>query len=154
MREYPTGTKRQAVVLVPFDATPNSLATAKTGVSLAQHTGARLVLFHAVHLNLTPYGPANPAWLKAALRQEAMELAEPLMRYAQARGVSVICVVEEGVQADTILNAAKKWDADVIMLAAQQRGRLARWFERRAHDRVIRAAQCPVLLLDARRAQV
>jgi nucleotide-binding universal stress UspA family protein len=141
---------RRPVIFVPFVATTESLRAAKKCVISAQQSGARLVLFHAVHLNLSPYGPANPIWLKAALRQEAVEMAEPVMRFAQALGVSVICVVEEGPTTSAILTAAKKWEVDVIVLAAEQRGWLARWFERRRVDRVIRAAECPVLVMDER----
>jgi nucleotide-binding universal stress UspA family protein len=147
------GSDQQPVILIPFDATMESLAGVKAAIAIAAKSGARLVLFHAVHLNLTPYGPVNPSWLRAALRQEAVMMVEPLMHFAQSLGVSVICVVEEGAPAVAINRAAKKWVADVIVLTAHQRGWLGKWFERRALDRVIRAAECPVMVLDANRGQ-
>ena len=86
---------RETSTVYAVARTPSSVhccvAAAKSAVSVALQAGARLVLFHAVHLNITPYGPANPSWLKTALRQEAVEMAEPIMRFAQTLGVPVIC---------------------------------------------------------------
>jgi nucleotide-binding universal stress UspA family protein len=145
--ERPAAPKRKPVVLVPIDFSANTPEAVKTGVKLALETGVRLVLVHAVHLNLLPYGPANPAWLQEALCQEAMEKAEPFMRLAQSAGVQTICAVEAGVQSEVILKAAKQWEADLIVLSARPRNWLAQLFRRRTVEQVVRAAACPVMVL-------
>ena len=91
---------------------------------------ARLILLHAIHLNLTPYGPANPTWLRAALCREALEKMEGIMARAQRLGVPVISVIEEGMPSKVITDAAKRWKIDLIVLA-QKRGRWARLFGQR-----------------------
>jgi len=139
--------KRQPVVLVPTDFSTEAEKTLDVATNLARQLGGRLVLFHAVHLNLTPYGPANPAWLSAALCQEAMQKAEPLLLRAQAAGVPAMCVVEPGAQSAAILRAAEKWQADMILLMTRQRRWFERLFRRRIYERVIRKARCPVLVL-------
>ena len=145
--ERPFAPKRTAVIFVPTDLSATATEAARVGITLARETGGRLVLFHVVHLNLTPYGPANPAWLKAALWQEAVTAAAPLLKRAQAMGVTATCVVEEGEPISAILKGAKQKEANIIVLATHQPGWLARWFRRRIVERVIRDADCPVLVL-------
>jgi len=69
------------------------------------------------------------------------------MNLAQAAGVRVTCVVDEGVQAHTILKNAEKWKAHIIVLTTRQRGRFARLFRRRTVDQIVREANCPVMVL-------
>jgi nucleotide-binding universal stress UspA family protein len=140
------------VVLVPMDFSAASFKAAQFGIKLARDSQASLILIHAIHLNLAPYGPANPARLKAGLGCEAIEKAGPIMVRAREAGVNVTCVVEEGVPAAVIAKAAKRWKARAIILATTKRGRLARLFGNRITEKVIRGANCPVMVLETKEA--
>jgi nucleotide-binding universal stress UspA family protein len=139
--------KRKPAILLPVDFSANSLEAVKTGVRLALETDARLVLLHVVHLNLIPHGPANPAWLREALCEEAREQAQPLMNFAQSAGVQALCAVEAGVQSEVILQVARQWEAELIVLSARPRNWFARLFRRRTVEEVVRSAKCPVMVL-------
>jgi nucleotide-binding universal stress UspA family protein len=51
----------------------------------------------------------------------------------------------EGEPAETIIEAAKEWRADAIVLGSDSRGRLAHFLLGSTADTVIRRAPCPVL---------
>ena len=116
-------------------------------MSVARPAHGRLLLIHAIHLNLDPYGPAGVSRLKAELCQEAFARSEEVMVRAQKAGVSAICAVEEGEPASVIVRAARRWEADLIVLTASGRGGFARLFRRSTTERVIQQAGCPVFVL-------
>jgi nucleotide-binding universal stress UspA family protein len=140
------------VVLVPMDFSAASFKAAQFGIKMARDSQASLILIHAIHLNLAPYGPANPARLKAGLGSEAIEKAGPIMVWAREAGVNAACVVEEGTPAAVIAKAAKRWKARAIILATTKRGRWARLFGNRITEKVIREAKCLVMVLETEEA--
>ncbi len=139
---------RKPVVLVPMDFSPASHEAARFGTDIARRSNALLLLVHAVHLNLSAYGPANPAWLKAGLCQEAMAKAEPILTIAQGAGVLGLCTVEEGSPAAVIANVAKRWSAEIIILGARKRGILSRMFSPRTIEKVVEQVKCPVIVVN------
>lgn len=141
------GAQRSDIIFVPLDLAADSFEAARVGINIARKTGGQVLLFHAVHLNVSPYGPANLSRLKAGLVQDARNKVEPLLRFARAVGVRASCVVEEGAAAKAILNGARQRAAGVIVLAARQRSRLARWFRRGIVEQVLQEATCPVMVL-------
>ena len=143
---------RKPVILVALGPSRSSLIAAEWATEVARKMDAALVLVHAVHLNLTPYGPANPAWLKAGLCQEAMARAEPIMTRGQAAGVAVTCAVEEGAPAAVIAKAARRWHAQAIVLAPSKSGLVKRLFGRHTVEKVLHEAECPVVILESSRS--
>ena len=141
---------RRPVIIVAMDDSQASNFAADWATDMGQKMGASVVLVHAIHLSLTPYGPANPAWLKVGLRQEAMTQAEPIMMRAQSYGVPVTCAVEEGAPAEVVIKAARRWHAQAIIMAAPKTGGFLKWlFGGRTLEQVIRDAECPVIVLES-----
>jgi nucleotide-binding universal stress UspA family protein len=124
------------VVLVPVDLTSDSLTAVQMGINFAREMGGRIVLFHAVHLNLMPYGPANLAQLKADLRREAMTFMERLVHFSKTAGVAASCALGEGVAATAIVSAAKQLQAELVVLTSRERSWLGRLFGRGTVERV------------------
>jgi nucleotide-binding universal stress UspA family protein len=141
------GAAGKPVVLVPLDFSPASIQAANYGIKIARDSHGLLLLVHAVHLNLTPYGPANLTWLTAGLCREAMTKAEPILIRAQEAGVTAICAIEKGAPAMVIANVAKRWAAKVIVLGIPKRGMLGRLFGEGIVKKVKHAAECPVIVL-------
>jgi len=131
---------------VPTDLSPASLAAAEHGLRIAQDNAALLLLVHVIHLNLSPYGPANPRWLKSALCQEAMEKTAPFMNRAQNAGVTALCAIEEGAPSTVITKLATRWKASMIVLAGRRRGFFSRLFGRGTLEHVISNVHCPVVV--------
>jgi nucleotide-binding universal stress UspA family protein len=149
VRTAPRKPTRRPEIMVPVDFSPESMRAADYAINVAQRTRARLILLHAVHLNLTPYGPANPAWLRAALCREALEKMEGIMTRAQQADVPAISVIEEGPPVKVISQVAKRWKVDLMVMASHRRGKWARFFGQRIRERVVRGAECPIVVVQA-----
>jgi nucleotide-binding universal stress UspA family protein len=141
--------QRKPIILVPTDLSPASLAAAEHGLRIAQDNAALLLLVHVIHLNISPYGPANPRWLKTALCHEAMEKTAPFMSRAESAGVTALCAIEEGAPSTVITKLAARWKASMIVLAGHRRSFLSRLFGRGTLEHVISNAQCPVVVCPA-----
>ena len=62
-------------------------------------------------------------------------------------GTKVSCHARPGIALDAILEEATSFEADLIVLPASGRNRVARFFLGSTADRVIREARCPVLVI-------
>lgn len=137
-----------AVIVVAVDFSPDSLAAVRVGASLAQDTQAKLILCHAIFPKVIPFGPASAPWITQALRREALNQMEPALKLAKEAGAAAACVVEEGHPAEAILKVAARYEADLIILAARERGPWARLFlGASTAETVTREAESHVMLL-------
>lgn len=139
--------EKPPVILVPTDFSTAATEAVKFAVNVALQARGRLLLVHAIHLNLNPYGPVQVSQLKAKLCEEAFSRSEGLMMETHEAGVPVICAVEEGEPVDVIARAAKRWEADLIILAERQRNPFTRWLRRNTAERLIHEVDCPVMVL-------
>jgi nucleotide-binding universal stress UspA family protein len=131
-----------------LDFSPVSLDAVRVGASIAGHTQAKLVLCHAIFPKVIPFGPASPPWITEALRDEALKEMEPAMNLAKQAGVAATCVVEEGTPAGAILKVARRYEADLIVLASREHGAWARlMLGPSTAERVTREAESDVIVL-------
>jgi len=83
-----------------------------------------------------------------AAKAAAMEAMQKLASQ-HCTGVNITYFAHPANALDLILSEAKAFDADVIVLAASGRSRVARFFLGSTADRVIRNAPCPVVVVPA-----
>jgi nucleotide-binding universal stress UspA family protein len=142
------GETNPGVIVVPLDFSPASLDAVRVGARVARHTQATLILCHAIFPKVIPFGPASPPWVTEALRGEALKEMEPAMSLANQAGVAATCVVEEGTPAGTILKVARRYEADLIILAPREHGAWARlFFGPTTAETVTREAESHVMVL-------
>lgn len=84
----------------------------------------------------------------AATKAAALEAMKKLGS-KHCHGVDVSYYAYPANALDLILSEAKEFEADVIVLAASGRSRVARFFLGSTADRVIRNAPCPVVVVPA-----
>ncbi len=137
-----------------------SLRAIRWAVAIARGAGpaCRLRLFHAtpaLDLNSVYAGPAGSTLPTAAV-QEIHERANRfavavLERIAQdiREDVSVEFAARPARPVDAILVEARNYQPDLIVMAASGRSRVARFFLGSTADRIIRRAECPVLVIPA-----
>ena len=134
------------------DATDRVLAIS---ARLAERTGGALRLLHVA--------PAEPEWvgydpgpqtvrdevareLRVA-HQSTQALAEPL----RSRGIDVTPLTVQGPAVETILEQARAWDADVIVVGAHHRGRIHELFVGSVAKLVLNRTDRPVLVVPTSR---
>ena len=135
-------------ILHPTDFSPGSAAAFAAACDLARDYEARLVVLHA-------FGPVVPVGaegvilstdldeLRAIARQEldAVRPANPTVRVER--------VVREGPSTQVILEAAKEFGADLIVMGTHGRTGVRRLVLGSVTEEVLRQARCPVLTVKA-----
>ena len=150
---YATGTALRLDDEATVSISPASLRALELGSELAR--AGQLRLIHATP-PLDPsgvYGGRGLGTLRGAIeeihrnaRSVAQTLLESLARkYCGQTEVSY--GVAHGVPLMFVLDEAERFDADLIIVPASDRGRVARFFLGSTADRVIREASCPVLVV-------
>ena len=126
-------------ILCAVDASLPAAAAFEQALAMSVRRGAQLVLVHAVSKD-KPY-----SW--GAL--ERVSALEALRKRAEAQNVSVRVRVQQGDVAGVILLHARAHAPDLIVLGSREPVGLARFRFRSIAERVVKGAECPVLLIPA-----
>jgi nucleotide-binding universal stress UspA family protein len=136
-------------ILIAIDKSAPSMSAVNAASQMATQLGAQCALLHVVDPSLAyiaDLGTTNENEL-AHLRVAGDELIHSI-------DINAARFVLEGDPADTIINTARDWDADLIVLGSDSRGRLAHFLLGSTADSVIRRAPCPVLTVRAHAERV
>ena len=126
-------------ILCAVDASRPAAAAFEQALAMSARRGAQLVLVHAVSKD-RPY-----SW-RAVERVSALAA---LRERAEAQNVPVRVRVQHGDVAGVILLHARAHAPDLIVLGSHEPVGLARFRFRSIADRVVKGAECPVLLIPA-----
>jgi nucleotide-binding universal stress UspA family protein len=140
-------------ILCPIEFSDASLRALEYALTLAQETGARLILLHVIEqLVDAPQPGALSAVSLEQYRQHLEEHARARLSSAVPEQARVWCTPEERVRTGkayrVILEMADEEKAEVIVMGVHGKGALKRLFGSTTHH-VIREAHCPVLTLRA-----
>ncbi|MCO4773177.1 MAG: universal stress protein [Deltaproteobacteria bacterium] len=146
-------------LLVPVDFSTCSDRAADWATELAARFGASVTLLHIVELPrgldraslVNPGGAGDVAmvpigeWASDSGRKQLNRLARRL----SSRGVPIQVRVEEGSPVHAILDVTTETKPDAIVMGTHGRKGLAHAFMGSVAERVVRAAECPVITLKA-----
>jgi len=144
-------------ILVPVDGSPTSTAGLKEALKLAKNQRARLRLLHAVNEMIifnTPESSINIARLAKALERGGKRLLGKAGKLALSGGIraeSELLKNNGGRVADVIVERAKRWRADLIVMGTHGRRGMKRMLMGSDAELVVRHAAVPVLLVHAGR---
>ena len=143
-------------ILVPLDGSRFAEQALSTACALARRAGGELKLAHVVDFVSFLPDPQDSA--EESLHQNARNDAEHYLEHQRAEleqtsGVPVNATVTEGLPADEIQEQAKKWRADLIVMATHGHGAFDRAWIGSVADAVVRASSTPVVLVRADESQ-
>ncbi len=144
-------------VLVPVDGSATSARGLREAVGLAKGQRTRLRLLNVLdQMFFVSAGEGYPMsdidQLMASLRTEGQKALEDASKLAEKQGVRVdASLVESGGRpvSDVILDEARKWRADLIVMGTHGRRGVSRMLLGSDAERVLRNAPVPVLLVRA-----
>jgi nucleotide-binding universal stress UspA family protein len=140
-------------ILVPVDGSETSIRGLNEAIKMAKAQGSRLLLVHIVNEFIldSTYAPGvYSANLIETLVKGGREVLDSAEKAAQREGVKAETVLIEsigGVAADLILERAKQWQPDLIVMGTHGRRGLARLAMGSDAEQVVRAATVPVMLV-------
>ena len=140
-------------ILAPIDGSPAAEAGLHEAIRLARDQQAQLRFFHVVdaYLLVAYYGPT--VLLEetvAAMRQGGQETLDRAVRTAREQGVqtdSLIVDSTAGRVAPRIVEQARNWPADLIVLGTHGRRGVGHLVMGSDAEEVVRGSPVPVLLV-------
>lgn len=139
-------------ILLPLDGSDIAETALPSAAALAHHFDAKIVLVRIVPSAIfEPDLNFNDLVMRQdRLIQDARDYLSSVCRRPPLNDVSVKAIVLEGPPAETIIEAADRFEADIIVMATHGRGGVERWVLGSVADKVVRGATVPVLLVQAR----
>ena len=139
-------------ILIAIDDEPIAAHAADVGAELAQRVGAEMAFIHVIDAELV--NPADtgiqPAVLVASAKEDARKLIDHFRERLQQPSSSALEFVQIGSPLTEIVNAAKEWPADLIVIGSHGRGGVRRALLGSVAEGVMRHAPCPVLVVRAK----
>lgn len=137
-------------ILVAVDSSSPAARAVDAAVAMARQLAAQVAAVHVIDW--------SPAFVPELARVDQAKMTE-----LRAEGVKVLhqaCAripqdlledgfLSEGDPAEMILATAESWNADLIVIGSDSRGRLAHFLLGSTADSVIRKAKCPVTAVRA-----
>jgi nucleotide-binding universal stress UspA family protein len=140
-------------ILVPIDGSETSACALAEAIKLAKSLNSRLRLLHVVNehvLDVTSGGGTYADGLIEFLREQGKKIVRDAMALVRRQGVDAETVVLEsigGPAADFIVEQAKQWPAQLIVMGTHGRRGLRRLALGSDSESVVRDAPAPVLLV-------
>jgi nucleotide-binding universal stress UspA family protein len=140
-------------ILVPVDGSATSAAGLKQAVGLARNQHAKLKLLYVVdefRVFTTPDGGLNAGAIVTALKRSGRQLLARAARNASVHGVKPEAAMVENLSgrvADIVVDQAKRWRADLIVMGTHGRRGVNRALLGSDAELVVRQAPVPVLLV-------
>lgn len=140
-------------ILVPVDGSPTSGRGLEEAVKLARLTGARLRVVHVMEQFI--YAAGMDGFVVTEDMVTAVALAgEKLLKDVRARVESAAVPIESallegrsGRVCDAVIDEAKRWGADLIVIGTHGRRGANRFFMGSDAEMILRQAATPVLLV-------
>src|SRR5271168_389225 len=139
-------------ILCPVDFDDNSMKALDTAANLARDGNGTVFVLHVVPMIITATG--MPVYSDLYKGQEEAAQAK-LLEIAHKRlgGIKYELLIHTGEPAGSILNAEKKVDADVVVMATHGRRGFKRFLLGSIAEVVLRESTCPVLTVRCTPAQ-
>ena len=141
-------------ILVPVDGSSTSNAGLREAIALAREQGAELQLVHVVDQHsLVMMGMEATVHIDEVMKdmeragRSVLRKGEALARKAGVKASSVLLETLTGPAADPIVQQARKWRADVMVIGTHGRRGIRRLLMGSDAEQIVRTSRVPVLLV-------
>lgn len=134
-------------ILIAVDSERAAAHAADIGAELASLLGAQVALVHSVALPVS-YAPRDTAEIQEVIGKAIRDGERLLRSFHQHVKLpdATADYVECGTPAACIVEVAKRWPADLIVMGSHGRGGVQRMLLGSVAEEVMRHAPCPVLI--------
>ena len=135
-------------ILVAIDREPIAARAATIAIELARLAGAEIAFIHVIDpalVNAVDTG-IQPAVLAASAKEEAQQLIAGFRKRFEQQAAALE-FVQIGSPLTEIVNAARNWPADLVVIGSHGRSGVKRALMGSVAEGVMRNAPCPVLVV-------
>jgi nucleotide-binding universal stress UspA family protein len=136
-------------ILLATDLSPASDGAAVQALDLARDLGAELLIVSVIDAGSLRL-PGNRSARVDQVRGGREAAAQDLVTRGRAMGVRVNFLIWEGDAGESIVEAARSEQVDLVVVGSHGRGSVGRFFLGSVSDFVVRHAASPVLVVRAR----
>lgn len=138
-------------ILIAIDESSFAAHAAVVGIELAKALNAELAFFHAIDPAgiSSPEGGIPAELLAATAERDARNLLDAFRERA-GTAPAALGFLEFGKPATKVVEGAKNWPADLIVMGSHGRGRVEKLLMGSVAESVLRHAPCPVLIVRAK----
>lgn len=142
-------------ILVPVDGSDASKLGLREALRLAGQAGAKMCLLHVVDasiVNMSMDAVMDASRFLELVRRDGEKILEDSSVVAARRGIKAQTKLAEAIEqrpAEVIVDEARRWRADLIVMGTHGRRGFNRMFLGSTAEGVLRTAGAPVLLLRA-----
>jgi nucleotide-binding universal stress UspA family protein len=135
-------------ILVAVDGNDPASRAVDLAVELVEQVGAQIGILHVVDSSrafMPDLGISDDTTMVELRRHSVRVLAKACARIPAP--LKPLQLIAEGDPAETIIATATEWNADLIVVGNDSRGRLAHFLLGSTADSVVRRASCPVMVV-------
>jgi len=137
-------------ILVPVDGSSTSIRGLDEAIGLAKLGGGSLRLVHVLDRVVFPGGETYTVDVFGLLREAGERILQKMKAHAAAAGVDASTFLSEvlpGRVCDVVVEQAKEFGADLIVLGTHGRRGVSRLLVGSDAEQIVRVAPVPVLLV-------
>lgn len=148
LRTGATGRIRR--ILLATDLSPASEGAALQALDLAYDLGAELLVVSVIDPRSLRLSGGRFGARVDQVREGREAAAQELVTQGRSAGVQVHFLIWEGDRGESIVEAARSEQVDLVVVGSHGRGAVGRFFVGSVSEFVVRQAPCPVLVVRAR----
>lgn len=137
-------------ILLATDLAAASEGAAVQALDLARDLGAELLIVSVIDAGSLRLGGNRPSLRVDQVRTGRESAAQDLVSRGRAMGVRVNFLIWEGDAGESIVEAARSEQVDLVVVGSHGRGSVGRFLLGSVSDFVVRHATSPVLVVRAR----
>ena len=136
-------------ILVPTDGSEYTTAAVKKAMELAKLSGGKVTALYVLDQTILTNMPMDTAVMNVynTLEKEGKEAVDYVRDLGAEQGVEVTISVKEGTPVKVILDESANYD--IIVMGTLGRTGMSKLLMGSVAERVVRASQCPVLVVRA-----
>ncbi len=137
-------------ILVPVDGSPTSIRGLDEAIGLAKLGGGSVRLVHVLDRVVFPGGETYTVDVFGLLREAGERILQKMKAHAAAAGIDASTFLSEvlpGRVCDVVVEQAKEFGADLIVLGTHGRRGVSRLLVGSDAEQIVRVAPVPVLLV-------
>lgn len=134
-------------ILIAIDGGPTSEKIASYGLQLGKQLRAEMALLSVADVTgLLSEGSVTPQQMAGLIKKD-LEKKQQLLLESVFKNEKVWNFVEEGTPHEKILNVAKEWEADVLLLGTHGRTGLTHLLMGSVAEKILRHSSIPVYII-------
>lgn len=136
-------------ILIPTDGSETAEKAVEHGIKLAKALGCEVIGLYVIDISAFAGVPTETIWesMRKLLEEEGNKALATVERIAKENDVKFSISIKEGIPSEDIIKVSEEENIDLIIMGTAGRAGLNRFLLGSVAEKVVRSAQCPVMVI-------